>query len=431
MISDISNTDKGSLVCPGCSCLCDDVAVSSSNNRDIYYLNYCVKGHQLFTDHSSDAKIHRPMIHLRGEDWKEVGYQEAVDRTSQLLKQARRPLLYGLSQSGCETQESAINLAMALDGEIEIDAPLFWESFLNLAGDFGMFRPTLDEIRDNAELVVLLGDDFYESHPRLLGRYAVFPRGKYIERGHKDRTVLLLERRTTDLRKIANQFAAIEERPFNWAIKTIIKIIEQQDINEPNANIVRLRIMADAMKRARYGVLFFSMNTTFREPEGFLRSLFYLSKILNVENRFALFPLDSGFNCMGAIHQMISRTGSPLKASFRAGRNDFSDKAMGDSLKDGHDVILMIDPKLEDNFPARFQGNDAKVILLLSNSHDYPSSFPDQAHIVIHCAMPGIASEEVAYRMDGLPVRLPGILASDVPSQWEIVDRVSRQVRAG
>ena len=351
MISDISSNDMGSLVCPGCSCLCDDVAVNSSNKSDICYLNYCVKGHQLFAGHSSDVKIHGSVIHIKGEDWKEVGYQEAIDRTSQLLKQARRPLVYGLSQSGCETQELAIHLAMALDGEIEIDVPPLWATFFNLAGEFGMFWPTLDEIRDNADLLIFLGGDFYESHPRLLGRYAVFPKGKYIERGHKDRTVLLVERRTTDLRKIANQFAAIEEHPFNWVMRTIIKIIEQQDIDESNGNIVRFRIMADAMKRARYGVLFFSMNVTSGEPEGFLRSLFYLSKILNnVENRFALFPLDSGFNYMGAIHQMISLTGSPLKASFRAGRNDFSDHTMGDSLKDGHDVILMINPKLEDNF---------------------------------------------------------------------------------
>src|SRR2546423_6719164 len=156
------------LTCAGCGLLCDDVTVERSGDAvrlhpDCYlgaaWLSECVAG-------AADA----PAATIRGQP---ADVEAALRRAAELLREARRPLLYGFDGATVEDARAALALADELGALVAPDG---------LGGDWagapavplrGASTATLGEIRDRSELVVIWREDPETTHPRLLDRLGI------------------------------------------------------------------------------------------------------------------------------------------------------------------------------------------------------------------------------------------------------------------
>ncbi|NLM29285.1 MAG: formylmethanofuran dehydrogenase subunit B, partial [Methanomicrobiales archaeon] len=81
------------VVCPFCGCLCDDIEVEVEGDRVISVCNACELG---TTKLMGEERMKKPILR-DGDVWKEITYDEAIDRAADILTSAERPLLYGWS----------------------------------------------------------------------------------------------------------------------------------------------------------------------------------------------------------------------------------------------------------------------------------------------------------------------------------------------
>ncbi|MEK7848708.1 MAG: formylmethanofuran dehydrogenase subunit B, partial [Chloroflexota bacterium] len=172
------------LVCPSCSCLCDDIRLHIQGEELTRIENACLKGSAFFR--AVWGQRERP-CRVGG---REVPLKEAVAAAVRLLSQARRPVIYGLDNSVVEAQQVALKLARRLRAVVD-DTSSFCQGALTeriIAGQV----PTcpLPEAAQLADLLVYWGANPYHAHPRHLSRYTYYPRAHYREAGWTPDVVL-------------------------------------------------------------------------------------------------------------------------------------------------------------------------------------------------------------------------------------------------
>ena len=153
-------------VCPGCSCLCDDIDVVLNATGQLEFHGACQRG-QAYLLARSEAP---PPAYFIGSS--QVTIQSAIEAASELLKRAKMPLLTGLSGMGMQHQQSALELARRLAGVVDVDANADRSRQFAFQRT-GAVTATLGEVRNRAELVLFWCFDPTTSHPRLLERCRV------------------------------------------------------------------------------------------------------------------------------------------------------------------------------------------------------------------------------------------------------------------
>ena len=108
-----------SAVCTFCGCVCDDIEVHTEGDRIVKAKHACALGTAWFTHHSAEA--HYPPALIDGEP---ATLEAAVDAAADYLVAAHYPLIYGLSNTTCETQRGAVLLAERLGGVIDSHSSL-------------------------------------------------------------------------------------------------------------------------------------------------------------------------------------------------------------------------------------------------------------------------------------------------------------------
>ncbi len=187
-------------MCGGCGCVCDDVLLDCSG-EDVRLQPACVLGAQWFTERvrpPADA----PGATINGEP---AEVEAALARAAELLRGARRPLLYGFDGSTVEDARAAVALADRLGALVMTE---------NVAGPWpgapalalrGATTATLGEIRDRSRVVVIWREDPMLSHPRLLARLG-FDRKSRAATG---RTLVVVDDRDTATARAADRHVRV------------------------------------------------------------------------------------------------------------------------------------------------------------------------------------------------------------------------------
>jgi formylmethanofuran dehydrogenase subunit B len=108
-----------SAVCTFCGCVCDDIEVHTEGDRIVKAKHACALGTAWFTHHTAEA--HYPAALIDGEP---ATLDAAIDAAAGILVEANYPLIYGLSNTTCETQRAAVLLAERLGGVIDSHSSL-------------------------------------------------------------------------------------------------------------------------------------------------------------------------------------------------------------------------------------------------------------------------------------------------------------------
>jgi len=412
---------RESLVCPGCSCLCDDLDITLEGGRITTVANVCLWGvgkflsTKKFRTKSPRGRLQAFQIRRRGRG-QEVSYEAALEEAAASLTRARRPLIYGLTNSGVRAQEAALKLARKLQARLEPADLSFMAPYYEAVKAHGLFWAPLEVIRDEADTVIFWGANPIHSAPRHLVRYAVFARGRFTERGLDDRRVAAVDIYATELAHFCRPFIQIQPgQELALALGLMARLTGSPD---STATAPAAEALADFLARSTYGVMFLGRGVSYGPGPELLMRLAALVAWLNRERPFALLPIPGDFNSAGLYHLLLRELGSPGAPDFKGGGEVVSHFQPVDFREVDAILVAGADPLW---FFSDEQLQDLKrrqvPLMVLS---PFANRTTAQATVLLPVALDGVEVAEVAYRLDGLPLPLKAL----TPSPWPGTHRV-------
>ena len=410
-----------SAICPGCACLCDDIDVTVVDNQIYQADNICLWGagkllsHQRFHPKKERRRLSDPQIKYRGL-WQTVTYEAAVTRAAEILAQARRPVVYGLTNSGSWAQAAALNLARRARARLEPADLAFKAPYYQSLIKYGLYLAPLEIIRDEADTVLFWGANPLHSCPRHVVRYSIFPRGRFTERGLEERRLAAVDLHRTELAALVQLFLEIESGQELPLLQGLLATL----IEGKSPAVRGVRRLAEFLQPATYAVIFFGRGLSYGPAPELLDCLARLAAWLHHQQTpCILFPLSADFNSVGLYHLLLRELGTPLAPDFSAAPGFTAhaepvDLSAVDALVVvGADLFWFLAPAAINDLKAR-----RVPIVVLS---PFTNRTTGHAEVVIPVALAGLETPEVAYRMDGLPLNLPKIVSSPLKPDFQVL----------
>ena len=362
---------------------------------------------------------------------KEISYEEAIKNAVEMLRSSKSPFFYGWASATSETQQKGIELAQKVNGRIDCATTCTVGTGIQPLFENNIELPKLSYIKDSADVLVFLGSNPTASHIRLLSKYALLARGANTDRGIEDRTVITIDIRKTDMSKFSEEFLQITPGKGRDLIEAITQIIEERGISaETVANISRkdLYEVANIMKDARYGVIFFG--------GGYLKTeenMIVLIKLINALKQkgvnFGAIPLDGGYNALGFCKNLKDQACTELNADFKNKNHAPEGNLLLKTLKTGDiDLLVVLGSDPISNYPFHLSKQLAKVPLISIDFQQTPTT--KLSKIVLPTTIPGVESAGTAYRLDLEPITLKSFMAppagvhSDEKILQDLLERV-------
>jgi formylmethanofuran dehydrogenase subunit B len=414
--------DQQSIICTGCGCLCDDLDVTLAEGQLLEVANVCLWGlsrffpTKRFHPRKERHRLLEPHSRQNGR-LQRVSYETALEQAAGIFGTAKRPLIYGLTNTGSWAQEAALQLARKLKARLEPADLAFKAPYYHTLRKHGLYWAPLEVIRDEADRVLFWGANPLHSCPRHLVRYSVFARGRFTERGVEDRQVAAVDIYRTEMAKFCHLFVQIEpgqELPLLQGIGEHL-----QGSPGPRPAVRGTKRLAKFLSQAEFGVIFFGRGATYNQGLAVLDELGNLAARLGEEKPFILFPLASDFNSHGLYHLLLNELGAPEAPDF--GHEDgLLTSAIPVDFGE-YDAILVLGADLfwflpEDQALA-LQSRQVPVVSL----SPFANRTTGCSRVVLPVALAGLEAAEVAYRMDGLPLVLKKLLPTALPSDREVL----------
>ncbi len=424
------------VICPFCGTLCDDLEVDIADDKVVEVRNGCQIGtKKFFASNPSEHRYEKPLIKENGS-FKEISWEEAIDKAAEILSKAKRPLLYGFSSTECEAQSKGVELAELLGGILDNTASVCHGPTILAEQDVGVPTSTLGEYKNRADLVIFWGCNPVHAHPRHLSRYSEFVRGYFRKDGRNDRFIVVIDPRNTHTAQIADLFIQVrpnEDYELLNAIRALLRGVELDESEISGVPTEKIRELVDFLKACKFGVIFFGMGLTQTlAHHRNIDSAICLTRELNDHTKFLITPMRGHYNVTGANQVFSWNTGYPYSIDFSRGYPRYNPGEFSSVevlLKDQIDASLIVASDPASNFPAASVKNLFKHPLIAIEPHETPTSA--NADIILPAAYAGIECEGTAYRMDSVPLRLRKVkdAPSGLLSDREILEKLIEKVR--
>ncbi len=420
-------------LCPFCGCLCDDIIVKVEDNKITDVKNACKIGASKIRGHD---RIKSPMIRDdKNSDFKEVSYDEAIDKAANILAGSKRPLLYGWASALCEAHKKGILLAEELGGVIDNTATVCHGPSALAVHEKGAPTATLGQIKNRADVVIFWGCNPVQAHPRHMGRYSVFPRGFFTGKGRRGRKVIVVDIRKTDTANMADEYIELQQGSDYLVISAIRAIVAGHEDVVPDSvggvakeDLVRI---AGILKEAKFGALFFGMGLTQTKSRyKNIDNAISLVTELNSFNKFIMMPMRGHYNVTGFGQVCAWETGFVTAVDFSSGAPYYNpgETAANDLLyRKEVDAAMIIAGDAGAHFPANSVRELAKIPVIQVDPYWNPTT--EIADVVIPTAISGVELEGTAYRMDGVSLRMRKLVEPEHLTDEEILDKIIARVR--
>ncbi|HNR58187.1 MAG: formylmethanofuran dehydrogenase subunit B [Methanothrix sp.] len=419
------------VLCPFCGCLCDDIKVEVEEGKIVGVKRACRLGSSKILGHERTTA---PMIRVDGE-LLETTYEEAYDQAAQILKEAKRPLLYGWCSTVCETAKLGILLAEEVGGVVDSTATVCHGPSIIGIEEKGMAGATLGQIKNRADLIVFWGANPAEAHPRHTVRYSSNARGMFTPDGRGGRKVIVVDVRETRTAKNADKFILIKPGT-DYEVLSALRMIVQgkgEIVPETVAGVAKsdLEEAAAMMLAAKFGVVLIGLGLTHsRGRYKNVDNALSLVADLNGFTKFVVMAMRGHYNVAGFGQVCAWSTGFPMAVDLSRGAPYFNpgETAACDLLaKREADAMMVVAADPASNFPRATVGGMVEIPVIQIDPFPNPTTL--LADVVIPTAVCGIEAEGTAYRMDGLSLRMKKVVDSPYPTDEEAVREILDRVR--
>jgi formylmethanofuran dehydrogenase subunit B len=404
-------------VCTGCSLLCEDIEVALKTGGFDGVKNICRKGYSHFQ--TMWAERTKPVA-----DGQEVSLEQAIGRAAEILKEAKRPLLYGWSNSSLEAQKVGIDLAKKLDATID-DTSSFCQGLLMERVLNGRIPTcTLDDVRNFADVSLFWGADPSNSHPRHLSRFAYYPRGDKRQKSYEEeRTMIVVDVRRSSTAELSDLFFSI---PPGGDAEFIAAMTAVLDGKIPKfGDKKRMIELGKVLKKTEFGAIFPGLGLVYSLGEN-INLLEELLERLNQVAPFKVIPMVGHYNMRGFNQLLLDQTGFINRVSFAGGEAAHGPEHSVIEAAKSCDAALVIGTDPLSSLPFGTARALSKVPLISIDPHRTLTT--DAAQVVIPSAMYGLEAGGSALRMDGIKIEFEPFVESDLPSDEDILTRIMEAV---
>ena len=451
-----------SVVCPFCGCLCDDIEITVEDGKITKNKNGCFLSQAKFLNFNNEHRIKKPLVKKNGK-LTEVSFEEAIQKSAEILANANYPLLYGWSSTSCEAQRIGTELAEEVGGVFDNTSSVCHGPTVLGMQEAGFPSSTLGVVRHRADLIIYWGCDPLSSHPRHMQRYTMFSQGRFegskrevsnyqniLENNQeKDvgiskeqveivspipscppqiasktaRKLLVVDVRKTLTATLADFFLQIEPNKDFEVIQALRMLVKDQEIDVGEVAGVPVKYLsevADVLVNCNFGVIFFGMGLA--QSDGKSRNIeaaIGLVRDLNFRTKFSMMPMKGHFNVTGADIVSAWQTGYPFAVDFSLGYPRYNPGETTSTeilMRNESDAFLAVasDPVI--GFPKAAVEHLVRNPIIVIDPHLNATSL--MADVVFPSSIVGIEKEGTAYRMDSVPLPLKRV----VPPPYGILD---------
>jgi formylmethanofuran dehydrogenase subunit B len=418
------------VACTVCGCVCDDLRVTVRGDRIIKAEGACSLAEPWLL---GQGKSSPPVAEIEG---RAVSLDAALARGAEILRQAKAPLIYGLSRSSTPGQREAVALADQIGATIDTTASLCHAPSIMALQDVGESTASLGEIRHRADLVIFWGSNPVESHPRHFERYSVDPPGMFLPRGRADRTLVVVDVQPTASSARADMFIQVAPGSDFEALWTLRALINDRPLDPQAATgapIEQLVELARRMKACRCGVVFFGLGlTTGESGHCQVEALLRLVTELNAFTRFHAKRMRVYGDVAGADSVLCWQTGYPFSVNLARGypRYNPGEYTANEVLgRQETDACLLVGSEGAAGLSPRAIEHLRQIPTIALDYPTVESFIPPTVRFTT--AVYGIHLPGTAYRMDEVPIPLRAVLKSEYPSDEAVLAGIrERLVRA-
>jgi formylmethanofuran dehydrogenase subunit B len=407
--------------CPFCGLVCDDLTIEEEGGRLRVVEAGCAISRKRFEALDAAAS---PMVSGRPAE-----LAAAVARAATILGDSRAPLF--VVAADVAGTRVALRLADRLGGVIDHPRSAGLFRALRPLQDAGALTTTLGEIRNRADLVLIVGPDPSPVLPRFFER-CLAPTAVPFDTEPLRREVVRLgppEPAAGDAKTItvAELPCPIEQLPDAIAVLAMIARGASTPSTPAGVDQGRLAALADRLKVARYvSVLWTPPLLAMEGAELLAQALLELARTLTRTTRCVVLPLGGGGNLFGVNQVALWQSGYPIRTAFGAGVPEhdpyrFSADRM---LADGEADALVWASSLDERPPS----SAVPTVLLAPPGAAEAAA----AAVYIPVGVPGVDHPGQVFRTDGVvAMHLAAVRRTALPDLGSVLEQIEGRLAVG
>jgi formylmethanofuran dehydrogenase subunit B len=299
----------------------------------------------------------------------------------------------------------------------------------------GKITCTLGEVKNRADFIIYWGGNPAECHPRHFSKYSLTPKGKFVPEGRKGRYMVLVDIRETPSAKAADLFLQIRPgKDFEvlTSLRAVVKghPVDAESVAETGLTVERLQSLADRMKRARFGVIFFGMGLSMTRGKHMNSAgILMLAAEMNAFTKFVCMPMRGHGNVTGSDMVLRWTTGFPFGVNLSRGYPRFNPGEFSTVdliVRGDNDAALVLGADPGATMPQPGIDHLARIPTIVLDPKVTHTSRLARVHITT--AVTGVSAPGTSYRMDEVPLPLRPALQSPYPTDEEIVRRIRQAI---
>ncbi len=404
------------VVCPFCGSNCDDIEVEVENNKILNVYNACSVGTANFIPVPGAKRFTSPLWReSKTDEFKEIPWEEALIKAADIMVGKSRPLWFGWSETSVDAIREGVKLAEMTNGIIDGQVTHCHGPSVQAIQMVGYPSCTLGEIKNRADVVVYWGCNPLNAHPRHMSRYSSFTRGFFREDGRVDRTIIVVDPRFSDSAKVADFYYKINLSEDYEVFQALRAIINGNKLDQKEIGGIKrkeLEKLAEKMKNAKFGVVFFGLGLTHSLGKSQnISAAIEMVQLLNSMSKWSIMPLRGHYNVTGLNMVLSWVTGYPYAVDFSRGfpRYNVGEYSTVEMLQRGQiDAMFSIAADPGAHLPQKCVEHMAKIPLIACDIHPTPTT--ELANLILPGTHDGIEAEASSYRMDAVPIHMKKVI---------------------
>lgn len=400
--------------CSYCGNNCDDITYLLKNKKIVGVRHACRLGASKVIN-DLDQRLLNPLIRNEDNILEETTWDVALDKITDLLIESRRPLLYGWGETSVEAIKKGVSVAQLTGAVMDNQSTICHGTSIQAFQNVGHPVMTLGEVKNRADVIIYVGTNPMDDHPRHLSRYTTFPEGFFRKGGRSDRTIITIDPKYSNTAKVSDKWIQIDMDEDYEFFNTLKMIVNGQDITAETVSGVpvdEIYELAETMKRAECGALFFGLgiSQTLAKQRN-VGILIQLVQDLNKYSKWGMLPMRGFFNVNGFNITMTTETGYPYGVDFSRGypRYMIGETTTIDLLNRREiDLFMSIEADACIQFPGYSVKHLTNIPVVQISTHWTPAT--ELSDIVLPSTRVGVETEGTGYRMDSIPIFMKKVI---------------------
>jgi len=397
------------IVCPVCGASCDDIQVELAG-ESLTVKNACKMGNAKFQEVVSNHRIKDSTI-LEDGVFRKAEWNEAINRASEILLGAKRPLIFMGSETSCEAMEVGLHLGEYLGAVVDSNSTVCHGPTAMGIQEAGRVGSTAGQGKQRSDLTIYWGTNPLESMPRHMSRYAIYPRGYWTRRGRFDRTVITIDPRRSKTAENSDLHVQLKPNTDYELLSALLTLLHGKrphpSIEEvTGVSIDQMEEMLEMMKGCNFGSIYVGLGIASSYGKHRNAELaFNLVKELNSHTKFVIGALRGHCNVAG-FNQIASYLyGYPFGLDFSRGypRYNPGEFTAVDLLREKDvDAALIVSADLASHFPAACTEYLAEIPVVCIDIAPCPTTMVSD--VVLPGVIDAMECDGTFYRLDDVPI---------------------------